>query len=60
MGWVAAVALAGVLVWGGLEHARLEAKAAVYAAALAQCASGKWFTIGERAVYCRSVDIVVY
>ena len=60
MGWGVAVALAGVLVWGGLEHARLEEKTALYAAALAQCANGKWFRIGEVAVYCRPVNVAVY
>ena len=60
MGWAAAVALAGVLVWGGLEHARLEQQAAVYAAAIAECANGRSFNIGDRVAACVVVDIVVY
>lgn len=60
-GWLVAVALAGVLVWGGTQYARLEMQAARYAGVIAACANSGSFAVGESLrVDCKAKRIVVY
>lgn len=60
-GWLVAALLAGVLVWGGIQHARLQEQAGKYAAVITACANSGSFAVGENLrVDCRAKRIVVY